>query len=167
VAKKLFWGEGHGSEIPGPFPPTAVFNEASNYSHSCAADGGCCSCFPYDTSLSREDLARVARAKAWLRARGFAHVRLRVRGREARLELPPEDWPIFLARGLRGLLLGVLNFLGFEALNWPCAAERVNIRKYFGGRPGDPWPSPATAHPLTLQSRQACNISSGQLRISP
>ncbi len=44
--------------------------------------------FPYDTELSAEDLARVGRAEAWLRSRGFSgYVRLRVRGERAVLEL--------------------------------------------------------------------------------
>ena len=72
--------------------------------------------FPYDTTLSREALARVGRAEAWLRARGFSRVRLRERGRQARLELAPEEWPIFFARELRGPFLRLLNSLGFEDL---------------------------------------------------
>ncbi len=72
--------------------------------------------FPYDTPLSREALARVGRAEAWLRARGFSHVRLRVKGGGCRLELAPEEWPLFLCRGLRGPFLGLLNSLGFEGL---------------------------------------------------
>ena len=72
--------------------------------------------FPYNTTLSREALSRVGRAEAWLRARGFSYVRLRVRGREARLELRMEDWPIFFAQGLRGPFLGFLNSLGFTGL---------------------------------------------------
>jgi len=72
--------------------------------------------FPYDTTLSREDLARVGRAEAWLRARGFTHIRLRVRGRQARLELAPAEWPLFWGRGLRRPFLGYLNSLGFEGL---------------------------------------------------
>jgi uncharacterized protein len=72
--------------------------------------------FPYNTTLSREDLSRVGRAEAWLKARGFSHVRLRVRGREVRLELRSEEWPIFFAHDLRGKFLGFLNSLGFEGL---------------------------------------------------
>ena len=55
-------------------------------------------------------------AGALMEARGFSHVRLRVRGRETCLELRPEEWPIFFVRGLRGPFLGVLNSLGFEGL---------------------------------------------------
>jgi uncharacterized protein len=72
--------------------------------------------FPYNTNLTREDLARVGRAEAWLKARGFSHVRLRVQGRKARLELWPEEWPLFFAQSLRRPLLGLLNYLGFEGL---------------------------------------------------
>jgi uncharacterized protein len=72
--------------------------------------------FPYNTTLSREALARVGRAEAWLRGKGFTHVRLRVRGQQARLELRPEEWPVFFARNLRGPFLGFLNSLGFESL---------------------------------------------------
>jgi uncharacterized protein len=72
--------------------------------------------FPYNTTLSREALARVGRAEAWFRGRGFSHVRLRVRGQQARLELRSEEWPVFFAQGLRGPFLGFLNSLGFEGL---------------------------------------------------
>jgi uncharacterized protein len=72
--------------------------------------------FPYNTTLTWEDLARVGRAEAWLKARGFSHVRLRVRGRETRLELWPEEWPLFFAQGLRRPFLGFLNSLGFACL---------------------------------------------------
>ncbi len=72
--------------------------------------------FPYNTSLSREDLARVGRGEAWLKARGFSRVRLRVRGKLARLELGAAEWPRFLAQGLRGAFLGFLNSLNFEGL---------------------------------------------------
>jgi uncharacterized protein len=72
--------------------------------------------FPYNTTLTREDLARVGRGEAWLKARGFTHVRLRVRGREVRLELRPEEWPVFFAQDLRRPFLSFLNSLGFEGL---------------------------------------------------
>jgi pyridinium-3,5-biscarboxylic acid mononucleotide sulfurtransferase len=72
--------------------------------------------FPYNTILTTEALAGVGRAEAWLRARGFSHVRLRVRGWQARLELPPAEWPVFWGQGLRRPFLGYLNSLGFEGL---------------------------------------------------
>jgi uncharacterized protein len=72
--------------------------------------------FPYNTTLTREDLARVGRGEAWLKARGFSHVRLRVRGREVHLELRPEEWPNFFAQNLRRPFLSLLNSLGFDGL---------------------------------------------------
>jgi uncharacterized protein len=73
--------------------------------------------FPYYTTLSREALDRVGQGEAWLKARGFTHVRLRVRGDEARLELRPEEWAVFLALDLRRPYLAVLNRLGFKDLD--------------------------------------------------
>jgi len=72
--------------------------------------------FPYNTTLSQVALARVGQAEAWLRARGFSRIRLRVRGEEVRLELPYEEWPAFLGLGLRGPFLARLNSLGFSGL---------------------------------------------------
>ncbi len=72
--------------------------------------------FPYETPLTPEALARVGRAEAWLGARGFSRVRLRVQGNRGRLELPPEEWPAFFARRLRRPFLGKLVSLGFAGL---------------------------------------------------
>ena len=72
--------------------------------------------FPYDTELTREDLARVGRGEAWLRRRGFSRVRLRVRGDRVRLELSPDEWPAFLAPEVRGPFNAYLAALGFGPL---------------------------------------------------
>lgn len=72
--------------------------------------------FPYNRTLSREALSRVGRAEAWLKARGFMHVRLRVCGQEGRLELRSEEWPLFFEQGLRRPFLAFLNSLGFAGL---------------------------------------------------
>jgi len=85
---------------------------AAKPSQSCLATR-----FPHNTTLTRKDLVRVGQAEAWLKVRGFSHVRLRVRGRGVRLELRPEEWPIFFARNLRRPFLGLLNCLGFEGLD--------------------------------------------------
>jgi uncharacterized protein len=69
--------------------------------------------FPDNTELTREDLARVGRGEAWLRRRGFSRVRLRVRGGRARLELPPEEWPAFLAPAVRRRFIALATALGF------------------------------------------------------
>jgi uncharacterized protein len=73
--------------------------------------------FPYNTELTREDLARVGRGEAWLRRRGFSRVRLRVQGSRARLELPPEEWPAFLAPAVRRRFAALTTALGFTALS--------------------------------------------------
>jgi pyridinium-3,5-biscarboxylic acid mononucleotide sulfurtransferase len=69
--------------------------------------------FPYDTELTGEGLTRVGRGEAWLRRRGFSRVRLRVRGDRVRLELAPEEWAAFLARGGRRPFTAFLKGLGF------------------------------------------------------
>jgi len=84
---------------------------ADKASQSCLATR-----FLYNTTLSREALPRVGQAEAWLKARGLVHVRLRVRGRQARLELGAAEWPLFWGQGLRRPFLGYLNSLGFEGL---------------------------------------------------
>jgi uncharacterized protein len=73
--------------------------------------------FPYHTELTRQDLARVGRAEAWLRNRGFSHVRLRVQGERARLELNPEEWPAFLAPAVRRRFTALITALGFTGLS--------------------------------------------------
>jgi uncharacterized protein len=72
--------------------------------------------FPYNTALTREDLARVGQGEAWLRRRGFSRVRLRVQGDRARLELNPEEWPAFLAPAVRRRFTAFINRLGFDEL---------------------------------------------------
>ena len=66
--------------------------------------------------MTWEALDRVGRAEAWLRARGFTHVRLRVHDGQVRLELRPEEWQAFLAQDLKRPFLAVLNRLGFQSL---------------------------------------------------
>jgi uncharacterized protein len=74
--------------------------------------------FPYNTELTGRDLARVGRAEAWLRNRGFSRVRLRVQGDQARLELNPEEWPAFLAPAVRRRFAALITALGFAGLSW-------------------------------------------------
>lgn len=85
--------------------------DATRASQSCLATR-----FPYDTELTIDDLARVGRAEAWLRRRGFAHVRLRVKGDQARLVLAPEAWPAFLVPEVRRRFTALVLALGFQEL---------------------------------------------------
>ena len=74
--------------------------------------------FPYDTRLTREALKRVGQAEAWLRRRGFSHLRLRVPDPgAARLELALEEWPAFLVPKVRGPFTAMLQRLGFGRLS--------------------------------------------------
>ena len=52
---------------------------------------------PYGTALTPELLRGIERMEQYLRARGFAVCRCRVHGDLVRVELPPEQWPAFLA----------------------------------------------------------------------
>jgi uncharacterized protein len=70
--------------------------------------------FPYDTVITREALAGVGRAEAWLRRRGFTHVRLRISGDQARLELAPAEWSAFLNPEVRGPFTALAAGLGWQ-----------------------------------------------------
>lgn len=72
--------------------------------------------FPYDTELTREALARVARAEAWLKHRGFSHVRLRVRGEKTVLELKMEEMARFTVPEVRGPFLALVTGLGWRCM---------------------------------------------------
>ena len=72
--------------------------------------------FPYNTELTREDLAQVGRGEAWLRHRGFSRVRLRVQGDRVRLELLPEEWAAFLDPAVRRRFRAFVLGLGFAEL---------------------------------------------------
>jgi uncharacterized protein len=73
--------------------------------------------FPYDTLLTREALARVGQAEAWLRRQGFSRVRLRVKGDRARLELAPTDWPRFLTPEVRRPFSALASRLGWSRVD--------------------------------------------------
>ena len=70
--------------------------------------------FPYGATLTTEALARVGRAEAWLRRRGFRYVRLRVHHDQARLELAPEEWPRFLSPRVHPPFASLLHRLGLR-----------------------------------------------------
>lgn len=70
--------------------------------------------FPYDTLLTAVALARVGRAEAWLRRRGFSQVRLRIRGDQARLELAHREWAAFLQPDVRRPFTALTARLGWR-----------------------------------------------------
>ena len=82
--------------------------DADRPSQSCLATR-----FPYDTLLTGEALARVGEGESWLRRRGFSHVRLRIFGDRARLELKPEEWSKFLELKVRRPFTALAARLGW------------------------------------------------------
>ena len=74
--------------------------------------------FPYGTRLTPEALKMVGQGEAWLLRRGFSHVRLRrPAAGVARLELNPEEWPLFLAPQVRGPFYALVRRLGCDRLS--------------------------------------------------
>ncbi|MHB9075186.1 MAG: ATP-dependent sacrificial sulfur transferase LarE [Desulfobaccales bacterium] len=86
--------------------------DGSRPSQSCLATR-----FPYDTELTGNDLARVARGETWLKRRGFSRVRLRVQEDKARLELAMDEWAAFLAPEVRRPFTAFIISLGFSGLS--------------------------------------------------
>lgn len=69
---------------------------------------------PYGQAITVEKLGRIASAEAWLKARGFAVVRVRHDGGVARVEVPLEAVARLAREPLRGELERALLGLGFE-----------------------------------------------------
>ena len=68
--------------------------------------------FPYGTELDYDMIRRVEEGEAWLRAKGFYNVRLRVHGGIARIEVDPESMADLVE--LREELLGKMSGYGFD-----------------------------------------------------
>jgi uncharacterized protein len=73
--------------------------------------------FPYDTELTADNLARVGRAEAWLKARGISHVRLRVREEVAVLELGAEGLTKFLQPEVRRPFQALISSQGWQGVD--------------------------------------------------
>jgi len=86
--------------------------DGSRPSQSCLATR-----FPYDTELTENDLARIARGETWLKRRGFSRVRLRVHGDLASLGLAMDEWVAFLAPEVRRAFTAFIISLGFSYLS--------------------------------------------------
>jgi uncharacterized protein len=67
--------------------------------------------FPYDTLLTREEIARVGKAEAFLHSLGFASVRVRVNQDLARIETDPGDFTALIAQ--REHITDILRQLGY------------------------------------------------------
>ncbi len=70
--------------------------------------------FPYFVSINPENLKKVGQAEIWLRKAGFKQVRVRHHGDDiARIEVLPEEIPLFLDPGKRKRLVRRLKSLGY------------------------------------------------------
>lgn len=69
---------------------------------------------PYGTAITRENLAQVESAEAWLRSLGFAELRVRHHGDTARIELPLHELTRMAEPGLRERAVEGLKALGFR-----------------------------------------------------
>ena len=76
--------------------------------------------FPYGEPISAARLERVAAAEAWLRDRGYLHLRVRSQGETARIEIGAERLAAMLARlaadDWRQELVAAFTGLGFTAV---------------------------------------------------
>lgn len=76
--------------------------------------GACLSSrFPYGTEITREGLDKVAAAEEFLRAQGFAQVRVRNHGNLARIEVTHDQISRFLEEGLNTAIASELRKIGF------------------------------------------------------
>jgi uncharacterized protein len=69
--------------------------------------------FPYDTRVTREDLARIDKAEAALEALGFSGLRVRHHGTIARIELRPDDIPRAASPDVRAQIVAAIKALGY------------------------------------------------------
>ena len=69
--------------------------------------------FPYGTRITAERLAQVEAAERFLRARGFANLRVRYHEQVARLEVPETDMLRLLEPSIRAEVVAELKRLGF------------------------------------------------------
>lgn len=68
--------------------------------------------FPYGASLSYEEIQKVGQGEAYLKGLGLYNVRLRIHGDIARIEVDPDDFPIFMR--YRQEAVSYLKSLGYH-----------------------------------------------------
>lgn len=71
---------------------------------------------PHGQPVTADLLERVGRAEAWLTARGFRRVRVRVAGTGARIEVDPDEVPRLLAESTAVPLQDAMIGLGFATV---------------------------------------------------
>jgi pyridinium-3,5-biscarboxylic acid mononucleotide sulfurtransferase len=70
--------------------------------------------FPYGEEISIAKLQRVGRAESYLRRLGYAELRVRSIGDTAKIELPPEQIPQFIAQQSLPQIVQALREFGFQ-----------------------------------------------------
>lgn len=70
--------------------------------------------FPYGDTISMEKLGMVDRAEQLLLDMGFTQLRVRIHGNLARIELPPEQFPRFMAEETRQAVARAFKRIGFS-----------------------------------------------------
>ena len=73
--------------------------------------------FPYGNRITKEKLAQVDQGETLLRALGFRQFRLRHHGEIARIEVPPEQFPLLLAKSaeiVNGLKAGGFTYVTMD-----------------------------------------------------
>jgi uncharacterized protein len=69
--------------------------------------------FPYNTKLTRQNLAQVEKGEDYLRQAGFTQVRVRHHGPLARIEVRKEELPRLLEQSTAGNVVNKFKELGF------------------------------------------------------
>jgi uncharacterized protein len=71
---------------------------------------------PYGTPITATMLSQIAQGEAFLRSLGLRNVRVRHHGKEARLEIPAEDFPKILSQNVINMIGGEMQKLGFPSV---------------------------------------------------
>lgn len=100
---------------------------------------------PYGETITREKLDQVAAAESFLRGLGLRELRCRHHGDVARLEVPPDDFPLVL--GHREEILGEFRRIGFTWVSLDLAGFRSGSLNavLFGGEGRQSPPGKGTA----------------------
>lgn len=80
---------------------------------------------PVGTPITREDLARIERAEALLRDMGCRQYRVRHHGDLCRIEVEPEDMPLFLDSARRARIIEVFTGLGYRYITLDLSGYRT------------------------------------------
>jgi uncharacterized protein len=87
--------------------------------------------FPYNTTLTREKMAKVNKAEAFLAELGIKQLRVRVHGDIARIEVPREDMPVILNEDTSRKIVDRFKSLGYTYIT-------LDIQGYRTGSMNEP-----------------------------